>query len=94
MGANSRAGCHLEKNAWSAFLLGAQLMLAKATEVPRTHMLIAGVSLVSTANQQQQLQGGIEWEVKRLQVVQSTKDEAEWLDLDTKKLNPTGLDQL
>ena len=73
-------------------------MLAKATEVARAHLLIAGVSSVSIAKltQQQLLQQGnaLEWEVKRLQVVQSTKDEAEWLDLDTKKLNPTGLDQL
>ena len=36
----------------------------------------------------------LELEVKRLQVIQDTKDEAQWLDPASKKLNNTGLEKL
>ena len=95
-GLKSSLSPSLQNSAHRVVQAGAQLVVAKAVEVSRAHLLIAGMSGASTGNltQQQQLQQGMEWEVKRLQVVQSTKDEAQWLDPDTQKLNTTGSDQL
>ena len=53
-GSNTSLGAPLQNSAPRAFQVGAQLVLAKATEVSQAHLLIAGVSCVSTANLTQQ----------------------------------------
>ena len=85
-------GAPLQNSAQRQFQIGAQLVVGKATEVARAHVLIAGGTCVLAASQEQHMKQGnaLEWEVKRLLVLQNTKDEAEWLDPDSKKLNNTG----
>ena len=60
--------------------MGAQLVVGKATEVTRAHALITHGSCVSAPNlshqQRMQEDNALKLEVKSLQVIPDTKDEA------------------
>ena len=49
-GSKATMGAPLQNSAQRQFQIGAQLVVGKATEVARAHVLIAGGSCVSAAN--------------------------------------------
>ena len=73
-------------------------MLSKSAEVGKALGLIGRETCVSAANlsnmQHRDERIGLEMECQRLLLIQKTKPEAEWQDPNTKKLNPSGLQQL
>ena len=73
-------------------------MLSKSAEVGKALGLICRESCMSAANlsneQHRDERLGLEMEVQRLLLIQTTKAEAQWQDPNTKKLNPSGSEQL
>ena len=73
-------------------------MLSKSAEFEKALGLIGRETCVSAANlsnmQHRDERNGLEMECQRFLLIQKTKPEAEWQDPNTKKLNPSRLEQL